>query len=228
MTELYIFWGEIQIPTKKRQFVVTKMRETNILCGDISIPNWRRQFSIEMIPKMTVPYILCGDIQILIDRTSHFLLGHSDSNWKEKQFSIEMISKMTEPYIRSCVGTFKFQMRNAVQYRDEFKDQWTLHPLWEHSNPNWRRQFCIEMITKMTEPYIYCQDIQILTDWTLHLFLGDSNFNWKRPLIIEMITKMTELSILCGDIQIATEKDSSVLKWLQRWQKLTSFVEAFK
>ena len=156
------------------------MRETNILCGDISIPNWRRQFSIEMIPKMTVPYILCGDIQIPIDRTSHFLLGHSDPNWKEKQFSIEMISKMTEPYIRSCVGTFKFQMRNAVQYRDDFKDQWTLHPLWEHSNPNWRRQFSIEMITKMTEPYIYCRDIQIPTDWTLHPFLGDWNFNWKR------------------------------------------------
>ena len=51
-----------------------------------------------MIPKMTVPYIFCVDFQIPIDRTSHFLLGHSDSNLKEEQFSIEMISKMTEPY----------------------------------------------------------------------------------------------------------------------------------
>ena len=47
---------------------------------------------------MKEPYILCGDIQILIDRILHLLLGHSNSNWK-KQFSIQMISKMTEPYI---------------------------------------------------------------------------------------------------------------------------------
>ena len=201
MTELYIFWREIQIPNKKDSLWLQRWEKLTFFVGIFQFRTEEDQFSIEMIPKMTVPYIRCGDIQIPIDRTSHVLLLHSDSNWKEKQFIIEIISKMTEPYIRSCVETFKFQMRNADQYRDDFKD-----PLWEHSNPNWRRQFSIEMITKMTDPYIYCRDIQIPTDWTLHPFLGDSNFNWKTQLIIEMITKMTELYILCGDIQIPTEK----------------------
>ena len=42
------------------------------------------------------------------------------------------------------------------------------------------------MITKMTELYILCGDIQIPTE--------------KRQFSIEMITKMTETNILCGGI----------------------------
>ena len=151
--------------------MITKMTETNILCGDISIRNWRRQYSIEIIPKMTETYIPFGDIQIPIDRNLHLLLGHSNSNWKNSQ------------------------------YWTDFKDHRTLHPLWEYSNPKSKRQFSIEIISKMTEPYILCGDIQIPIDRTSHLLLGHSN---------------------------STEKDSSVLKWLQRWQTLTFFVGTFK
>ena len=43
-----------------------------------------------------------------------------------------------------------------------------------------------------------------------------------------MITKMTEPYILCEGIQTPTEKDSSVLKWLQRWENVTFFVGTFK
>ena len=192
-----------------------------------------------------------------------------------------MISNMTEPYIQFCVATFKFQLKNAVQYWTDFKDHRTLNLLWEHSNPKWKRQFSIEIISKMTEPYILCGDIQIPIDRTSHLLLGHSNStekdssvlkwfqrwrtrtsfvvtfksnwkrqfniekiwkikktlhplwghskpNWKRQFIIEMITKMTEHYIVCGDIQLPTEKDSSVLKWLQRWQNITFFVGTFK
>ena len=39
-----------------------------------------------------------------------------------------------------------------------------------------------------------------------------------------MISNMTEPYIFCLDIQTPTEKDSSLLKLFQRWQKLTSFV----
>ena len=48
------------------------------------------------------------------------------------------------------------------------------------------------MITKMTEHYILCGDIQIPTE--------------KKQFSIEMISKITELYILSGDIQISTEK----------------------
>ena len=39
---------------------------------------------------------------------------------------------------------------------------------------------------------------------------------------------MTEVYILCGDIQVPTEIDSSVLKWLQKWQNFTFLVGTFK
>ena len=39
---------------------------------------------------------------------------------------------------------------------------------------------------------------------------------------------MKEPYNFCWDIQIPTEKDSSVLKGLQRWQKVTFFVGTFK
>ena len=45
-------------------------------------------------------------------------------------------------------------------------------------NPNWKRQFNIEMITKETETDILCGDI-----W---------NRNWKRQFSIELITKITQ------------------------------------
>ena len=182
----YIVCGDIQIPTEKessvlkcsqrlqnftsfegrfrpklkRQFSIkriTKMTETNILCRDISIPNWRRQFSIEIIPNMTETYIPFGDIQIPIDRTLHLLLGHSNSNWKNSSVS-KWFQTWQNLTFRFCVATFKFQLKNAVQYWTDFKDHRTLHPLWEHSNPKWKRQFSIEIISKMTERYI-CGDI---------------------------------------------------------------------
>ena len=158
MTEHYILWGEIQIPTKKDSLVLKWFQKWQYLTFFVGTFKFR----------LTEPRIFYWDIQILTEKKNS-----SVSKWFQRW-----------PNLTFIVGTFKFQMRNAVQYRDDFKDQWTLHPLWEHSNPNWRRQFSIEMIIKMTEPYIYCRDIQIPTDWTLHPFLGDSNFNWKRQLII--------------------------------------------
>ena len=85
------------------------------------------------------------------------------------------------------MGTFKSQLKNTDYYWNDFKDDRTLHHLWGHSNSNCKRQFSIDMISKITELYI-----------------------------------------LWGEIQIPTEKDSLVLKWLQRWQNLTFFEETFK
>ena len=164
-------------------------------------------------------------------------MGHSITNWK-RQISIEMISNTKEPYIfcwdiqipteiDSSVLKWLQRWQNVTFFVGTFKF-------------NWKRQFSIEMISKMTDPNILCGDIQIqlkktiqyrkdLKDHkTLHSLWGHSKPNWKRQFIIDMITKMTEHYIVCGDIQLPTEKDSSVLKWLQRWQNITIFVGTLK
>ena len=148
----------------------------------------KKQFSIKMISKITELYILCGDIYVSTDkknglvlkrfqrwqnftsfvgtfkselkntvhywndckddRTLHSLLGHSNSNRQN---------------LTSFVGTFKFQLEKTVQYPNDFKDDRTLHLLLGHSNSNWKRQFSIEMISKITELCILCGSIQITT-----------------------------------------------------------------
>ena len=59
-----------------------------------------------------------------------------------------MISKMTEPCILWGDIQIPTEKDNSVSI--DLKDHKTLHPLWGHSNPNWKSQFIIEMITKMT------------------------------------------------------------------------------
>ena len=137
-----------------------------------------------------------------------------------------MISKITELYI--LCWTFKSQLKITVYYWNGKKDDKTNITCGVISNPNWKSQIIIEMITNMREPYIICSEIQIPIDKTLHLSWGHSKPNWKRQFIIETITKMTEHYIVCGDIQLPTEKNTSVLKWLQRWQNITFFLGTFK
>ena len=85
---------------------------------------------------MTDPDILCWRIQISIERSLHILLGHSNSNWKKK-----------------------------VHYRNDFKDDITLHRLGDTQIPTEKKkQFSIEMISKMTDPNILCWDIEIRTE----------------------------------------------------------------
>ena len=100
----------------------------------------------------------------------------------------------------------------SVQHRNDLNYQRTSHPFWGHSNPNWKTQIIIEMITKMTAPYILCLHIQVSIERSLHLLLGHLKSNYKKQFSIQMISKMTEPYIICGDTQIPTEKDSSVLK----------------
>ena len=84
---------------------------------------------------MTDPDILCWRIQISIERSLHILLGHSNSNWKK-----------------------------TVHYPNDFKDDRTLHRLGDTQIPTEKKQFSIEMISKMTNPDILCRDIQSPTE----------------------------------------------------------------
>ena len=133
---------------------------------------------------------------------------------------------MTEPCI--LCGDIKIPIEISLHHRNDFSYQRTLHPLRGHSNPNWKTQIIIEMITKMTDPYILCWDIQVSNERSLHLSLGHLKSNWKKQISIQMISKMTEPYIICGDTQIPTEKDSSVLKWFQRLPSFTSFDWRFR
>ena len=150
-------------------------------------------------------YIFCWDIQIPTGKNSSLSKwlqrwqnltsfgGHSNSNWKKKQLSIEMISKITDPKFLCRDIQNPTKKENSVSKRFE-RSRKTLHPLWGHSNPNWKRQFIIEMITKMTEPYIFCGDIQIPTEkdssvfkwfqiWrNLTYFVGTFKFQLKKTV----------------------------------------------
>ena len=95
------------------------------------------------------------------------------------------------------MGTFKFQLKKTVHYRNDYKDDRNKHPLWDIQMTIKKKQFGIEMITKMREPCILCGDIKIPTE---------------KQLSIGMISKITELYILCGDIQIPTEKHRLLFK----------------
>ena len=170
--------------------MITKMTELYILCGDIQIRT-EKQLSIEMISKITELYILCLDIQVPTEK---------------KKVSIEMISKMTEPCI--LCGDIHVPIEKSVQHRNNLNYQRTLHPLWGHSNPNWKTQIIIEIITKMTAPYILCWHVQVSIERSLHLLLGHLKSNWKKQFSIQMISRMTDPYIVCGDTQIPTEKDS--------------------
>ena len=225
--------------------MITKMTEPCILCGDIKIPT-EKQLSIEMISKITELYILCGDIQLPTEK--HSLLLKWLQRWKTLTFFVGAFKvQLTEPYI--FVGTIQIPVEKAVQYPNDFKDDRTLHRLWGHSNSNWKRQFSTEMISKITELYILWGEIQtptkkrqfsieMITKMTeTNILCGDISIpNWRRQFSIEIIPKMTETYIPFGDIQIPIDrtlhlllgysnsnwKNSSVSKWFQTWQKLTS------
>ena len=57
---------------------------------------------------------------------------------------------MTDPYIL-C---WDIQVSNERRF----------HLSFGHLKSNWRKQFSIQMISKMTEPYIICGDTQIPTE----------------------------------------------------------------
>ena len=110
------------------------------------------------------------------DSPLNSLLAHSSFNSKKLtsfigtfKIQLEKNSEVSKWFKRwqnltSFEGTLKFQLKKTVQYWNDFKDHRTLHPLRGDSDPNWKRQVSIEMITKMTEPYILCGDIQIPTE----------------------------------------------------------------
>ena len=214
MKEPYIFCWEIQIPTEKDSSVLKWLQRWQNFTFFLGTFRFRlkKQFSIEMISKITELYILYIDIQV--------------SNEKKPQFSIEMISKMTEPCI--LCGHIHVPTEKSVQHRNDLTYQRTLHNLCWYSNPNWETQIIIKMITKMTAPYILCWHIQVSIGRSLHLLLRHLKSNWKKQFSIQLISKMTEPYIVCGDTQIQTEKDSSVLKWFQRSQNITSFKRKFR
>ena len=132
-----------------------------------------------MISKITALYILCGNIQVPTEK---------------KQFSIEIISKMTEPCI--LCRDIQIPTEKSLQDHNDFNYQRTLHPLWGHSNPNRKTQIIIKMITKITDNYILCWDIQVANKRSFHLSLGHLKSNWVKQFSIQMISKMTEPCIL--------------------------------
>ena len=186
---------------------------------------------------MTEPYILCGDIQIPIDKTSHLLLGHSNSTEKD-----------------SSVLKWFQRWRTRTSFAVTFKS-------------NWKRQFKIIKIGKITKLYILCRAIQnpsekdsSLSKWlqrwqnitlfagtfnfqlkktlqywndykddrTLHSFRGHSNFDWKNSSVSKWLQRPQKFTSSVGRFKFQQKKNSLVLKWFQRWQNHAFFVETLK
>ena len=171
ITELYILCGNIQVSTeKKKQFsieMISKMTEPCILCGDIHIPtensvqhwhdfkdqrtlhplwgdsnpNPKTQFISKWLQRWKTLTFFVGAFKFQLTEP-YIFVGTFKLEWK-KQFSIQMISKMTDPYI--VCGNIQIPVEKAVQYRNDFKDDRTLHPLLGYSSSNWKGQFSIEM-----------------------------------------------------------------------------------
>ena len=208
--ETFIFQLKTQFSTE----MILKIKELYILCGTFKSQP-KNTVYFEMITNMKDPYILCWGIQNSIDRTLHLCWDNTNSSGKSSSVSnwFQRWQNLT-----SFVGTFKFQLKKTVQYWNDRKDCRTLHPLRGDSDPIWKKQFSIEMITKMTETNILCGDISIP--------------NWRRQFSIEIIPKIQipidrTLHLLLGHSN-SNMKNSSVLEWFQRSHNFTSFVEAFK
>ena len=191
-----------------------------------------------MISKITELYILCGHIQVSTEKKNSLVLKWFQ-RWQnhaffvetfkfqlKNHFSILMVSTVKE--LTSFVGTFKSQLKNTDYYWNDYKDDRPLHSLLGHSSFKWKKltSFIGTFKIQLEKTVHYPNDFK--DDRTLHHLWGHSNSNWKRQFSIEMISKITELYILWGAIQIPTEKDSLVLKWLQRWQNLIFFEGTFK
>ena len=128
----------------------------------------------------------------------HSLWRPSCSNWKIT--SASKWFKLSKNFT-SFVGTFKSQLKNTDYYWNYYKDDSPLHSLLAHSSFNWKKltSFIGTFKIHLEKTVQYPNDFQ--DDRTLHRL---------------------------GDTQIPTEKNSSVLKWFQRWQTPTSFVGTFK
>ena len=59
MTDPYILCWDIQVSNE---------RSLHISLGHLK-SNWKKQFSLQMISKMTEPYIICGDKKFQLKKT---------------------------------------------------------------------------------------------------------------------------------------------------------------
>ena len=189
MTQPCILCRDIKIPTEKQLSIemISKITELYILCGSIRIPNEKDSLVLKSFQRwqnltffvgtfkfrLTEPHIFCWDIEIQLKKTVQYwndfkmtdpnILCRDIQNPTEKDNSISKRFERSQNFT-FFVGPSKTQLKKTVHYRNDYKDDRTLHCLRAHSTFNWKRQFSIEIITKMTEHYILCGDIQIPTE----------------------------------------------------------------
>ena len=197
MTELYIFWGEIQIPTKKDSLWLQKWDKLTSFVGifqfrteeDSLVLKWFQKwqyltFFVGTFKfRLTEPRIFYLEIQILTEKKNS-----SVSKWYQRWSNL------------------------------------TSDPVWGHSNSKWEMHFSIEMTSKISELYILCGSIQIQTEEDSLVLKWLQRWQNLTFIVGTFKLQLTEPYILFWEIQISTETDSWLSKWLQRWQKLTSFV----
>ena len=113
ITELYIVWGEIQIPTEKDSLVLKllqrwqnltffegtlkfRLTEPHIFCWDIQT-QLEKQFSTQMISKVTETYMVFGDTQIPIEKDS------SVQKWSQRLQNFTSFEERFRPQLKKTV-----------------------------------------------------------------------------------------------------------------------------
>ena len=154
--------------------MISKMTEPYFLCCYNQIPTGKDSLVLKWFQRWQNLTSFVGTFQIRTEK--HSWVSKGFQRWQNLTF---------------FVGTFKFQMKETVQYWNDFKDDRTLHPLFGHLkskltktvwywnnfkygrtlhpllghwNSKRKRQLSIEMISKMTKPYILCEAVQVPTE----------------------------------------------------------------
>ena len=146
ITELYILWGEIQIPTARDSSVLKWLQRWQNL----------KFFEGTFKFRLTEPHIFCWDIQIQLektvqypndfksDRNLHCVWGHSDSDWKNS--SVSKWFQRSQNFTSSIL-TFKFQMKKKNSLVLKWFQRWQNHAFFVDTFMfQLKNQFSIEMI----------------------------------------------------------------------------------
>ena len=164
-----------------------------------------------MISKMTEPHIICGDTQIPTEKDSSVL------KWFQRPQSFT-----------SFEGRFSSQLRKTAQYRNDYKNDRTLHSLLGHSSFKWKKltSFIGTFKIQLEKTVQYPNDFK--DDRTSH-YLWDTQIpTEKDSSVLKWFQRPQSFTSFEGRFSSQTEKDSLVSEWLQRWQNLTFFDGTFK
>ena len=160
---------------------------------------------------MAKHYILCGDIQIPTEKDS------SISKWLQRWQNLTFF-----------VGTFKFRLKNSSVSKWFQRSQNFTSSVWTFKFQLKKKQFSIDMISKMTEPCILCGDIHVPTEKSVQ-HRNDSNYQRTFSSFVGTLkSQLKNTDYYWHDYEDDSPLHSLLGHSSFNWKKLTSFIRTFK